>query len=246
MFAVRARAFAAPLGRGVQRWLLVASLLAFFALTLNSVTHSTDRHVHSTPELSLEGLEHWAWMVIAMMLPLLAMPITTLRAASHLRLRNKVTVLFIATYIGLWVSAGLLLVPVVQFSGTAVNGLTAWFGLLLGCLVWSASPWGMLARRRCHKVVRISGVAPSIYADTLKQAWVTTSGCMAFCWPWMLACQLTPGAHLVAMIIITIYLFADRIAPLDTARWRIPPGLVTIVGEPATMRRRPSMAIVGK
>jgi predicted metal-binding membrane protein len=246
----RLGAFVGPLGRGAMPWLLAASGLAFVGLALRSRAGAAGGaphhgahdagvvagHLAAIPGLLPDQLAGWLLMVVAMMLPLVSMPLVRLWHATQPRARAGTTAAFVATYVGSWCVAGFVLLPVAAVLAR-VDGAGAPIGALLIALLWSGSPWSQRARSRCHRAVRIAGRAPKAYLDAMRQGLVTASGCLGVCWPWMLLPMLLIEGHLAAMLAVTAYLFADRIAPLSPPGWRIPPAFETLVGPAVRWRR---------
>ncbi|MCR9095065.1 MAG: DUF2182 domain-containing protein [bacterium] len=246
----RFQAFARQLGRGPMPWLLAASGGAFVVMAVlphhGGLGMLCNRAREAGLPGALEAWSHlwaparvaadWAVMVVAMMTPLVSMPIAYVRNASHPRARGAATAGFLWAYGGLWLLSAILFVPLVVAWSIVLPGVAGGLFALALAATWSASPWAQRARNRCHRTVRIGGLPGTAWSDGLRQGRATASGCIIACWPWMLVPMVVEAPHVASMLVATVYLFAERIAPLSPPAWRIPPGLESIFGSPKFAR----------
>ena len=231
-------------------WLLATSGIAFALIFFlphhgglaSLVTTAREAGVKASlgaltePHLAWRVAVDWGLMVIAMMIPLLSMPLAYVRRSSAPGTQLGAIAALLLAYLGSWWLAGMLFVPLlVVLASVTTSTATVVLALALS-LAWSASPWAQAARNRCHRTVRIGGLAPGVYLDGAKQGAQTASGCIPACWPWMLVPMLPHHGHLLLMVAVTILLFAERIAPLSSPAWRFPPALESVVGANRILR----------
>ncbi|MEM7351292.1 MAG: DUF2182 domain-containing protein [Acidobacteriota bacterium] len=231
-------------------WLLAASAVAF-TLVLLLPHHgglaslvATARHkgvmaalvTLSEPTMVWRTVLDWGLMVIGMMTPLLSMPLAYVRFSCAPEAQTGAGAAFLLAYLGCWWGAAALFVPaLLVLASVTLNATTLGLAFALG-LTWSASPWAQAARNRCHRTVRIGGLPPQAYRDGARQGLQTVSGCILACWPWMLVPMLSHHGHVILMVVATLYLFAERIAPHSAPSWRTPPALESIFGPDRLVR----------
>jgi hypothetical protein len=172
----------------------------------------------------------WGLMVVAMMTPLLSMPLSYVWRSSAPGTHLAATAALLLAYWGSWWLAALVFVPLLLVVASVTSSTAAIVLAFALSMTWSASPWAQAARNRCHRTVRIGGLAPGVYLDSAQQGFQTASGCILACWPWMLVPMLPRHGHLLLMAMVTALLFAERIAPLSSPSWRLPPALESIFG----------------
>ena len=249
---MRSTAFAAQLWHGPAPWLISVASLAFLALVL---TPQSSSFLALCGRLSLPDLAtlidlllplwspwqlalHGSLMVIAMMTPLVALQISHIWRSTPKSRRVASTIAFLLAYYTCW-----LLVSVVLFFllFAVPRFLAAWADTIIVAALtsmWSASPVAQAARNRCHKVLRIRAFGSQAYLDSLIQGVATGANCVVACWPWMMVPMVVdPSWHIAAMLIVTVYLFAERIAPVAPVSWQIPPAWETFLG-PLWLHRR--------
>jgi len=168
----------------------------------------------------------WAAMVLLMMPPLVSAQVAHVGRSVRRACRPRALLAFALGYGGCWVLAGVLLVP----AGLVVSALLpAGFdtaAVLAGALIWSASPPAQAARNRCHRLERVGASGHG----ALRHGVLTGGACMAACWAWMVVPLTVATGHSLTMLAVAFYLFAERLAPAGTLRWRLPPGLSVLGG----------------
>jgi hypothetical protein len=175
----------------------------------------------------LSGLPGWLLMSVAMTLA------GVLPAAEHVvvnsfrRRRSIALCVFIAVYLLVWLAVG---VPVLVFFG-AIGGnagivvFAISLALAAGYEVTGAK---RRALNRCHRTSRLppSGVRGMLAVGRF--GWVNTSGCVASCWPSMIAMLVADSAKPLAMIALTYATTYGRLTRRpDKTRQRIAAGYVT-------------------
>jgi predicted metal-binding membrane protein len=170
----------------------------------------------------------WIVMVVAMMSPLLAQPIVQLRLRSLTRRRRRAVALFVAGYLAIWIVAGFALVT----ASAAIARLAEYLGwpalviTLTIAAIWQAAPLRQSALNRCHRPPDLSAFGLAADLDCFGFGLTHGVWCVVTCAPWMLLPLTTPAFHLPLMLMISIALLLERIAPARPAAWtwRILPG----------------------
>jgi predicted metal-binding membrane protein len=165
----------------------------------------------------------WGLMVLAMMPPLLALPVAHVRHATLPSRRGRALAAFAAGYGAVWLMAGLALLPIAIAARTALSETTALPAAFGAALLWSASPTAQAARNRCHRLLRIGASGLKADRDCVRQGLATGLACTAACWPWMLVPTSIAGGHVAAMALVTVLIFLERLSPPERPRWRTPP-----------------------
>ncbi len=171
----------------------------------------------------------WTLMLVAMMPPLLAMPLTHVWRSTMARYRGRAVACFILGYGAAWLSIG----PVLVALALLLRFMGGSFALILAvaiALVWSASPWQRLALNRSHRFGRIGVFGWARYRDSLSFGAGHAGWCIASCWAWMIV-PLTAGAwHIAAMGVTGIIMLQERLKTPDRPAWRLPVSVADIAG----------------
>lgn len=166
-------------------------------------------------------LADWALMLVAMMPPLLAMPLMHVWRSSLPRRRLRASVGFLLGYGALWMAAGpVLTVLALLLQLSAAEAALA--GALLIALLWSASPWHRAALNRGHRMRRIGLFGWAADRDCLIFGMTHGLWCIASCWAWMLLPLLGGAWHIPIMLFAGAMMLAERLTPADRPRWRWP------------------------
>ena len=177
------------------------------------------------PQWSLHSVAlGWLVMLVAMMPPLLAQPLLHVWRSSLVARRTWAVLIFGSGYAMIWLTAGIALIPaaiVIKLSA----GPAALIAVLGLALVWSCSPLAQAARNSCHRMRRIAVFGRNADRDCLRFGISIGISCLLACWPWMLLAAMLEEWHLVAMALLALFLFAERIAPPAPEAWRLPPAL---------------------
>ena len=164
----------------------------------------------------------WALMVAVMMPPLVSGTINHVATSSLPSRRARAILLTLAAYLGIWIAAGVLLLPV-AFALLATAGSAAFPATAALALAWSCSPAALRALNRCHRTSRIGLRGTRADRDCIAQGLRAGLPCVATCWPWMLTAATAGPWHAAAMIGASILLLLDRLAPQPAPAWRLPP-----------------------
>ena len=205
----------------------------------------SELHLALGPQPPLRGLlVGWLVMLIAMMPPLLAQPALHVWRSSLVSRRPHALLLFGFGYAMIWLVAGIVLLPA-AIALKLTTGSAAQTVSLSICVLWSCSPIAQLARNACHRTRRVAAFGRSADVDCLRFGTFVGSVCVAACWPWMLVPMMFDALHLPVMALVSLVLFAERIAPPAAASWRLPPVLAVAAALMPT-RKPLNQKVLGK
>jgi predicted metal-binding membrane protein len=164
----------------------------------------------------------WALMLVAMMSPLIVSEIHHIRFTSLTRRRARSIALFVAGYGGVWMACGAVLigagfVALALAPGSYVPAIVA--GLITG--VWQASPFKQRCLNRCHdnRPLRVFGREADL--DAFRFGWTHGVWCAGSCSGLMLFPMLLPEGHLMAMAVVAILVFCERLEDPEPPRWKM-------------------------
>jgi predicted metal-binding membrane protein len=163
----------------------------------------------------------WLIMLIAMMSPLLAQPVTHVWRSSLVARRPRALILFALAYAMVWLTAAGVLVPCAMMLRLGMPDAAPIVAVALA-IGWSGSPYAQLSRNRCHRSQGIGAFGRSADRDCLRQGVATGLACVGTCWPWMLVPMMLDAGHAAAMVAVSLVLFLERLAPPAPAAWRLP------------------------
>jgi predicted metal-binding membrane protein len=165
----------------------------------------------------------WLAMLLAMMTPLIALPLSHVRASSLVARRWRAAAGFVLGYFGVWMCAGVpLLAAAFALRLLAGSVPAAFLATSLLALVWSANPLQKAAQNRAHRLRRIGLFGLAADRDCMIFGAALGGWCLASCWAWMLVPLFAPAAHVPAMVAVASILMAERLRGPGPARWRVP------------------------
>ncbi|WPU91624.1 DUF2182 domain-containing protein [Mucilaginibacter sabulilitoris] len=163
----------------------------------------------------------WVFMVMAMMLPTLIIPILYIceRSFKHRRLRSAL--IFAFGYVGIWVTAGVVMIAVTFGLRLLMPKLyLPAIVMTIAALVWQFSP----IKQRClnsghnHKALAAFGLAAD--RDALIFGVLHGLSCVGSGWALMLFPMLLPVGHHLVMIVITLMMIGEHLEHPQPPRWR--------------------------
>jgi predicted metal-binding membrane protein len=163
----------------------------------------------------------WVVMLWAMMLPALTAPIRYLYRRSFHHRRARSIVLFLSGYGGVWMACGGVLVAL-EF-GTRFFGDESYFstmGIVLIAILWQVSPFKQRCLNRCHAFPQLSAFGAAADWDALVFGMTQGMWCAGSCWVLMLLPTLLPRGHLVAMAVVAVFIYCERLEHPRPPRWR--------------------------
>ena len=171
-----------------------------------------------TPNVMLFAVASLA-MIVAMMAPLLARPLSYIWHRSLGRRRLRAVTLFIAAYLAVWMIAVALLQLAAAGLMAVAGGWVGAFGLML---LWHAAPVRQTALNRCHGLPNLSAFGWRADGDALRFGFSAGVWCVGACWAAMLLPMVLAAGHLLAMPIVAAFLLVERQLPGRAPRWRLP------------------------
>jgi predicted metal-binding membrane protein len=165
----------------------------------------------------------WAMMLAAMMLPVVAAPLRYVRYRSFARRRARAMLLFVVGYFAVWMAAGVVLQAVALAALTVEPLPRVGLGLAIA-VVWQVSPAKQWCLNRCHRRPQLAAFDVAADRDAFNFGLTNGASCVGACWALMLLMLLAGDGQFLAMIAMTLLVFAERLetpAPLAW-RWRGP------------------------
>lgn len=192
----------------------------------------------------------WVLMLIAMMAPVLIMPIRHIRQRSFARRRTRFTALFVAGYGVIWLAAGVVVLAIeLAIKILAPQSYLPAIALFVVALVWQFSPIKQRCLNGCHASSELSAFGAAADRDALAFGVAHGISCAGSCWSLMLFPMLLPEGHTVAMGAVSFLIFSERLEhPMPPSwRWRGFTAIKRIVIAHAGMqfRQRRSVFISG-
>jgi predicted metal-binding membrane protein len=173
----------------------------------------------------------WLAMLLAMMTPLIALPLSHVRASSLAARRDRAAAGFLLGYFGVWMFAGIpLLAAAFTLRLLAGSVLAAFLAASVIALVWSASPLQKAAQNRAHRLRRIGLFGLAADRDCVVFGAALGGWCLASCWAWMLVPLFVSAAHVPAMAAVAAIVMAERLRGPGPPRWRAPVVLSAVFG----------------
>jgi predicted metal-binding membrane protein len=172
----------------------------------------------------------WAVMLAAMMLPVVAAPLRYVRYRSFARRRARAMLLFALGYFAVWMAAGVVLQAVALAALTITPLPLGGPGLAIAVL-WQASPAKQWCLNRCHRLPQLAAFGVAADRDAFNFGLTNGASCAGACWALMLLMLVAGEGQFLAMIAMTLQVFAERLetpAPLAW-RWRGPGKALRIV-----------------
>ncbi|EJL01311.1 membrane protein, putative [Pseudomonas fluorescens Q2-87] len=193
-----------------------------FCVTANGLSIFTSWPAALQAELALNPpqriLAGWALMLLAMMPPLLATPLTHVWRSSLPNRRIQASVGFLLGYAAMWMAAGPLLIALALLLQMAAAENTLAVALLVAML-WSASPWHRAALDRGHRMGQLSLFGWAADRDCLIRGLAHGLFCIVSCWAWMLVPLVSGSWHIPMMLLAGAILLAERLIPAKAPRW---------------------------
>lgn len=166
----------------------------------------------------------WALMLVAMMLPLLVVPLVHVRSRVLPRCRVPAQSACVAGYGLVWMTAGGdMIAAMVWIRLGLTDGWQAHAAVALAVLAlfWQVTPWKQRALNRCHARPELRGAPRAALWD----AWVFGLGqgvwCVLSCWALMALALAVPKWHLAAMAVVSLWIWAERLDPPARPSWRL-------------------------
>lgn len=181
----------------------------------------TGAATHAVHEWGLAFLGSWLLMLAAMMTPLLIPVLRHVHARSLPRRRARAVALVVAAYAAAWTAGGVVLTAVATAlrAVAPVGGAAIVVGLVVA-VAWQLSPAKQRCLNRCHAhpAVRAFGHAADLAA--LRTGAQHARWCFGSCWALMLLPLLVTTSHVLAMVPVTLWMWAERLDRPTRPSWR--------------------------
>jgi predicted metal-binding membrane protein len=163
----------------------------------------------------------WALMVAAAMSPLIIAPLRHAHDRSFARRRVRAMLLFVAGYVAVWMLVGAALQVVALVGLWAAPAPPAHLGLAAAAaIVWQVSPAKQWCLNRCHRRPHLAAVGAAADRDAFTFGLTNGASCSGACWPLMLLMSFAGQAHVLGMIGLTLFVFAERLESPAPLAWR--------------------------
>lgn len=165
----------------------------------------------------------WLLMLVAMMGPMLAMPIRHVLDRSFHRRRRRAVLLFVGGYIAVWMAAGgILLALITELPRSVTDWPALGASLVAVAICWQCSPFKQACLNRGHSHGGLAAFGIPAELETLGSGLVHGVWCVGSCWALMLVpYALGGGAHLAAMAGVAAWLLAEKLERPTPTRWRL-------------------------
>jgi predicted metal-binding membrane protein len=165
----------------------------------------------------------WVAMLIAMMTPLIAIPLAYVRGSSLPNRQWRAACGFLLGYFSCWVAAGPALIGSAILLRLVTGSAAASFAAALAlALLWSASPVQQAAQNRSHRLRRIGLFGLAADRDCIRFGAIHGGWCVAICWPWMLVTLTVAHGHVAVMLAVAAIVLAERMRRGGRPHWRLP------------------------
>ena len=163
----------------------------------------------------------WALMLVAMMSPVLILPVRHIRLCSFTHRRARSIALFVTGYTAIWMALGGVLVAIdLAVSLFTPQSYLPTAGVVLIAFVWQFSPTKQRCLNRCHAHTELAAFGAEADFDALRFGMTHGIWCAGSCWALMLFPMLLPRGHLVAMAAVAGLIFSERLEQPGPPCWR--------------------------
>jgi predicted metal-binding membrane protein len=167
----------------------------------------------------------WCAMVVAMMGPSLAGPLRHVWNHSLSRRRVLGLASFVAGYLVAWMLAALVLLPLSAYISMQLDEEGRLFLLGSIALFWQVTPLKQICLNRCHAVRSLAPFSPKADVDCATYGLLLGAWCVASCWALMLLALGVNSFTQLAMVLVALLVFVERLLPSRPPAWR--PRVVT-------------------
>lgn len=164
----------------------------------------------------------WILMLGAMMVPVVISPLYYIRLRSFANRRVRSSALFLAGYFAIWMAAGGgLLAMEIAVKLLAPQSYLPVAAVLLIALVWQVSPVKQRCLNRCCAYPVLAAFGGAADFDALRFGMTHGGWCVGSCWTLMLVPMLLPRAHVLAMVMVALLIFSERLEEPAPLCWRL-------------------------
>ena len=163
----------------------------------------------------------WSLMLVAMMAPAVIAPVLHVRQRSFRRRRTRASALFLAAYGAVWMTAGIILLAT-ELAASSFAPQSYWPATTAAAIaiIWQCSPGKQRCLNRCHLHREIRAFGSAADLDTIRFGVTHGFWCVRSCWAMMLAPMLLSHGHIVAMAMVSVLMFGERLEHPARPSWR--------------------------
>jgi len=158
----------------------------------------------------------WLVMLLAMLPPLLVLPMVEIWRGSLHRNRVAKCGLFVLGYGAVWLAAGL---PALVWLALAQAMPQSLLVAILATLLWQVSPWRQSCLNACHNQRRLSAFGRAALGDALREGARLGGWCVLTGLPLMTLAMMGGAMSVTAMFLATLALTIERLLPPAAPRW---------------------------
>jgi predicted metal-binding membrane protein len=191
----------------------------------------------------------WLLMLAAMTPPLIAAPLRHVRERSFARRRARAMFLFVIGYGAVWMIAGMGLQVMALAAQLAASDTLMCLALSVSAAtLWQVSPAKQWCLNRCHRRPQLAAFGAPADRAAFDFGLTHGAACVGACWALMLLPLFAGQGHVLTMVAVMLFAFAERLesaAPLAW-RWRGPGKALRIIAAQARMHFAPRAIISGR
>ena len=185
---------------------------------------------------------NWLLMLAAMMPPLIVAPLRHARERSFAHRRARAMFLFVIGYGAVWMTAGIgLQVMALAAQLASSDTLTCLALSASAAALWQVSPAKQWCLNRCHRRPQLAAFGAAADRAAFDFGLSHGAACVGACWALMLLPLFVWQGHVLTMLAVMLFAFAERLenaAPLAW-RWRGPGKALRIIAAQARMHLAP-------
>jgi predicted metal-binding membrane protein len=153
----------------------------------------------------------WFVMLLAMMTPLLWLPLAHVRDRSLAERRMRAVLLFLGSYFGLWMLAMAVLALVAVALRILAGSAAIAFAVAAGAAVlWQMTPAKARLLNRCHALRPLPAFGLAADIGSLRYGLQVAAPCIGTCWAMMLLPLASDAAHVIVMAMTALWMLSER------------------------------------
>lgn len=165
----------------------------------------------------------WLLMLVAMMAPMLTIPIRYILDTSLARRRWRGVLLFCLGYTTVWMLMGILLLIIALILRIFIaNTMIPIIAVLIVVVIWECSPWKQRCVNRGHALPALAAFGLRAELDALCFGLRYGGYCAGTCWALMLFPELFTRGHLLVMALATAWMQIVHLKRPSRPAWHIP------------------------
>jgi predicted metal-binding membrane protein len=168
----------------------------------------------------------WLLMLAAMTPPLIVAPLRHVRERSFAHRRPRAMFLFVIGYGVVWMIAGMglqILALQVMALAERMAATDTLMCLVLSAAVamlWQVSPAKQWCLNRCHRRPQLAAFGATADRAALHFGFSHGASCVGACWALMLPPLFAGAGHILMMLAIMLFVFAERLESAAPLAWR--------------------------